>query len=204
MLEKDIGLALFDFDGTITTEDTFTQFILYSTPKWRLCLGFIMLLPLLLLYKVRLVPASKLRPIISSVAFWNRGVVDVSNKAELFVKNYIQAFVRPKALTQIEWHKSRGDSVYVVSASINVYLKIWCAQQEVQLLCSHLEIVDNQYTGGYINNDCSGKAKVHAIKRAVNLSEYSEIYAYGDAAEDIPMLALADVKFYRWQLVNNY
>lgn len=27
-----MNLALFDFDGTITSEDTYTKFIFYSTP----------------------------------------------------------------------------------------------------------------------------------------------------------------------------
>lgn len=37
-----MNLALFDFDGTITSEDTYTKFIFYSTPKVRMGIGLLL------------------------------------------------------------------------------------------------------------------------------------------------------------------
>lgn len=65
-------LALFDFDGTITFEDTYTKFLIYSTPKLRLLIGFIILLPLILLYKAKLMSSAWLRPILTMFAFVGR------------------------------------------------------------------------------------------------------------------------------------
>jgi phosphatidylglycerophosphatase C len=66
------NLALFDLDHTITFEDTFTNFIYYATSTRRLIIGKILLSPLLIGYKIGLIPATILRKYISKICFWKR------------------------------------------------------------------------------------------------------------------------------------
>jgi phosphoserine phosphatase len=37
------------------------------------------------------------------------------------------------------------------------------------------------------------------LKSSLNISQFGKIYAYGDTPEDLPMLELADVKYYQGQ-----
>jgi len=54
-----------------------------------------------------------------------------------------------------------------------------------------------------VSGDCSLENKASAIKRKVNLSDFKTIYAYGDTAEDMPMLALAQEKYFNWQRITD-
>ena len=52
---KTMSLALFDFDGTITTHETMPDFVRQSVSRRRLLLGNLVLAPLVLGYKLGLV-----------------------------------------------------------------------------------------------------------------------------------------------------
>ena len=194
-------LALFDFDGTITNEDTFTRFVLYSTSAWRLALICLVIWPIVILFALGLFPPANTRKLITKVVFWNRASDEVFNDAHRFTRDYIPKVVRKDALSRIQWHKARGDMVYVVSASINPYLQCWCKLHGLQLLCSELQTNGTRLTGDYVDGDCSGSNKVKAIKQAVDVSGFKKIFAYGDTLEDIPMLLMAEEKYFRWQKI---
>lgn len=98
---------------------------------------------------------------------------------------------------KIKAHQKNGDRVIVVSASLSTYLVHWSSNMGVELICSELEEKDGKFTGTYVNGDCSGKRKVVNIKKHVDLSSFENIIAYGDTKEDLEMLALANIKFYR-------
>ena len=67
---------------------------------------------------------------------------------------------------------------------------------EIEIICSELEIKNGRFTGSYVNGDCSGAKKVSSVRKQVNLSSFSQIVAYGDTKEDVPMLRIADVSYY--------
>lgn len=64
-----MNLALFDFDGTITDRDTFTQFILFATPKNKLRFGRLALLPITIKYKLGMAKGHQIRKKILRFAF---------------------------------------------------------------------------------------------------------------------------------------
>lgn len=192
-----MNLALFDFDGTITTRDTYTKFVFSSTKSVRLVIGIFLLFPAIILHKAGLLSASKIRPLISRVAFMGIPEKQLDASAERFVSKYLPSVLRGGMLQKIAEHKENGDHVVIVSASISPYLKIWCKRHEVDLICSELEVRNGRLTGAYLNGDCSSERKVARIKERIDLSLYSKIFAYGDSEEDYPMLNLAHTSFYR-------
>ncbi len=197
-----MNIALFDFDGTVTNEDTYTTFIFYSTPTFRIIIGIVLVWPVILLYKMRWLSASKTRPILSKVAFWNRKESDVIRSARQYAEEYLPTVIRSEAKQRLHWHQAQGDQIYLVSASLDVYLKEWCKAWGIELVCSELEVNNLRYSGGYVQGDCSGENKVNFLRRVVNVERFDKIYAYGDTYEDLPMLALADEKVYQWELMN--
>src|SRR5512132_2256980 len=47
-----MNLALFDFDGTITATDSWTPFVRFAVPRWRLAASQALLLPVIAGYRV--------------------------------------------------------------------------------------------------------------------------------------------------------
>ncbi len=87
----------------------------------------------------------------------------------------------------------------MVSSSLNVYLKDWCQQQGIDLICNQLEVRAGRYTGELQQGDCGYVEKANRVQQKYKLSDFDAIYAYGDSPNDHAMLALADYKFYQWQ-----
>ncbi|RYV01723.1 HAD-IB family hydrolase [Shewanella sp. OPT22] len=197
-----MNLALFDFDGTITTADTFTEFIKQTTPKRRKNTGKLVLAPIIVGYKLGFIPAHKARPKVAHYVFKGRSETEVFEEGKRFADHYISTVLRREAIERIQWHKENNDRVIVVSASITPYLSHWCEEYGLELLCSKLEVKNGALTGHYLGADCSRHEKVNRINALLNVSDFNTIYAYGDTLEDHEMLAIADKKYFQWRKIS--
>jgi HAD superfamily hydrolase (TIGR01490 family) len=192
-------LALFDFDGTITTSDTFTPFVMRAVPRGRLAWGTALLSPLILGYKLGLVSATRMRQSIVRVGFRGRRADAVRELGAGYAATHLGGVVRAHALERIVWHQQRGDDIVVVSASLDVYLSGWCRKVGVDLIGTELEERDGILTGRYVEGDCSGDEKARRVRKRYDLDRYRAVYAYGDTPEDEAMLALATRRYFRWR-----
>jgi HAD superfamily phosphoserine phosphatase-like hydrolase len=118
-----------------------------------------------------------------------------------YSREELPKIIREVALEQIEWHKQRGDTIVVVSASIDSWLKGWCEAQHIDLIATKLEAKDGRISGRFITKNCSGSEKVRRIEERYNLSDFECVFAYGDSPGDKPMLAVADVRYYNWKRI---
>ena len=193
-----MDLALFDFDGTITDSDMFTQFIFYATDKRRLKSGRVKLLPDLIAYKLRLAHSRHIYAKMVAHAFAGVVADELQQQGISFANEVIPKHLHASAMQQIGWHKQRGDTVVVVSASLDIYLRPWCEQHDLALLCTEAQIAQGKLTGRLAKPHCSSQEKVHRIKDAYDLSDYQQIYAYGDTYQDKEMLSLADHRYYQY------
>ncbi len=194
-----MNLALFDFDDTITSKEMFRLFLSTAIAPHRIVAGRIILLPLIGAYHLGVVSGSLIRACLIRLGFSGVPVTQFENLGRDFASKIIPGFVRPEALARINWHRLQGDKVVVVSGSLDVYLKHWCEQQGVDLICSSLEHKNNKLTGRYQGRQCFGTEKARRIKEHYDLNIYPLIYAYGDSKDDLEMMELAHKKFYQWQ-----
>jgi phosphatidylglycerophosphatase C len=194
-----MNLALFDFDGTITFKDSFRPFLYYAAAPTRRMIGNVVLLPLLIGYKVGIISASRTRATVAGFAFRGRRLADIQHLGASYARDVLPATIRPKALERIRWHKERGDRVVVVSAALCVYLREWCRQVDLEVICTEFGTRDGKITGRYQNGDCVGPEKVRRILAKCKLDDYDTIYAYGDTSEDAAMLNMAHRRFFRWE-----
>jgi phosphatidylglycerophosphatase C len=192
-------LALFDFDHTVTNRDMFTLFMWNAVTRRRLLLGGVLLSPLMLAFKVGALPASVLRRVVVYVGFRGRTASEVEKWGETFSRRVIPEYIWSHAIDRIQWHQNQGDTVVIVSASLNVYLEPWCRDRGLDLICSRLEVRRGVLTGRYYDGDCAGQAKAQKIRERYDLSLYQSIYGYGDSSEDLAMLDLAHKRFFRWK-----
>jgi len=196
-----MNIALFDFDGTITTGDTFMQFIYTTTPRHRLVIGNLLLLPFILGYKLNLISAGFMRRAVTKLAFWRRTIAPLKSAGKAHADNFIHTVVRDSALKHIKQHQAQGDKIVVVSASLDLYLQHWCQQHNIELLCNSLEVSKGRYTGRLCSLDCAGPQKAKLVKEHYQLENYQTVYAYGDTIEDKQLLSLANIKYYQGKQV---
>lgn len=194
-----MNLALFDFDGTITVKDSFAPFVSSTVERRRARVGYVLLLPTFIGYKLGLVSASVTRARMCAVAFRGRREADVREAGSKYARDVLPTTLRKKAIDRIAWHKGHGDTVVVVSAALNVYLEPWCRAMDVDLVCTQLEAIDGVLTGRYLGGDCVGTEKARRVTERYRLSDFSSVYAYGDTIEDEAMLGLAQRRFFRWR-----
>lgn len=191
-----MDLALVDFDHTVTTCDTYARFLRgVATPaqlasaRWRIG-------PWLAGYRMGLVSATALRVRVTRLTFAGRDPAEIETAGERYAAAELPNLLRPQMMERIAWHGARGDTVALVSASLDVYLRPWCKHHGLDLLCNRLESADGRLTGRYLGGD-RGRYKAADIRERYDLASFRRIHAYGDSREDQPMLALAHERWYR-------
>lgn len=192
-----IKIAFFDFDGTITTGDSFIKFIRFVVGDIRFILGMTVLSPMLVAYKLRLIPNYTAKQAVLSYFFKGMSEAQFQTAARDYSLKNIDAILRPKAMAKIAWHKEQEHKIVVVSASIESWLKPWCNQHGLDLIATKLEIKEGIVTGKLLTKNCYGMEKVRRVKERYNLDDYDHIYAYGDSRGDKELLELADEGFYQ-------
>ncbi len=193
----DHGLALFDFDGTITRRDTFVDFIIFAIGPWLFLKGIFKLAPWILLYGLKLYRNDQLKPKFLTYFFSGMELSEFQNRARDYSIKRLPKIIKQSALDRLGWHKKENHRVCVVSASIDLWLSDWCSRYDVELISTQLEVRDGKITGRLASKNCYGMEKVNRIKEVIDLSAYSKIYAYGDSRGDREMLKLAHEPFYR-------
>ena len=197
-----MSLALFDFDGTITTQETMPAFLHRSISGWRLTFGWLLLAPLVFGYKLRLVPGTTVRRAVVRFGYSGVSASALASAGRDFAASYLPTVVRPEAMERIAWHKSQGHTVVVVSGGLDAYLGPWCEAHGLEVLCSSLQQQDGVLTGRYDGQQCVLAEKVRRVRERFDLGAYSMVYAYGDTPEDHDLLGIASKRYYRWQEIS--
>ncbi|PPU03959.1 HAD family hydrolase [Xanthomonas arboricola] len=194
-------LALFDFDHTITTCDSYARFLRkvatpaqLATAKWQIG-------PWVLGYRLGMVAAAALRARVTRKVFSGRALQEMSAHGADYARSALPGVLRTEMMRRIDWHQAQGHEVVLVSASLDLYLQPWCAQHGLSLICNKLEHHAGVLSGRYAGGDC-GPHKAAQIRLRYDLSHYACVHAYGDSREDKPMLALAQRRWYRGNLLH--
>ncbi|WP_411687293.1 HAD-IB family hydrolase [Acinetobacter indicus] len=192
--QKYKNLALFDFDGTLCSKDSFTGFIFYALSKRHIVKQGIKILPWIQAYYLNVYSAPAMRSRLFRAMFSNANALELQQMAREYATS-LMSQLNPPLLKQLKQHQALGDDVVLVSASVDVYLKHVCELLNIDLICTHTEQVNNIYTGQYTTPDCSSEQKRQRILEKYHLADYAVIYAYGNSHEDDEMLAIANHTF---------
>lgn len=184
------ALALFDFDGTLYPHDSFTGFIFHALPKRHIMKRGIPMIPWILAYYANLYPAHKMRPRLYKSMFKHISNIQIQNTIAPYIQKVIKQ-LDPLLLQQLQQHIALQHDVVIVSATIDLYLKDLAEQLGIAFICSEVEIRDDILTGAYVTADCSNNQKSLRVQQLFNLSQYQQVYAYGNSIEDLDMLSLA-------------
>jgi len=184
-------LALFDFDGTITSRDSFLDFLLYAHGFLKGSLGLALLTPVLLAYKIRVIPNWKAKEIVLRFFFegWPKEAFEAV--ADSYASKRLNRIIRQETYDRIKWHQEQGHKVAVVTASVECWIKGWCRENDLDLIATQIEIKNDKVTGKLSTKNCYGEEKVVRIREKYNLDDYQEIFTYGNSRGDREMMQLS-------------
>lgn len=192
-----MNLALFDFDGTLTTRETYADFMRHAVSPLRRALGTPLFAPMLAGYKLGLVSGNRIRRHVAAFGLRGASATHVHATGTRFAAEHIPPLLRMDAMQRLAWHKAQGDTVVLVSGGLDFYLAPWCRTHGIELLCSRMETRGDCLTGHYLGAQCVGEEKARRVRERFDLAAYEQCHAHGDSDEDLAMLALAQQRTYR-------
>ena len=190
-------LALFDLDGTITRRDTLLEFTRFAVGETRYFSSMLYLAVPLILQKTSVMSSQRTKEIFLTHFFKDWKLADFEERCQQFDRDVLPGLVRPPALEAIQSYVQRGDRTIIVSASPQNWILPWAIQQGVEVIATQLEVKEVRLTGRIAGKNCNGQEKANRIRELVNLSDYSQIIAYGDTSGDREMLQLASQRHYK-------
>lgn len=188
-------LVLFDFDGTITSKDTFPLFFRYSFNNTQFLFGFIIHLHKYFLYKINIINAETLKLSILSYFLKGKSAHWIYEKGKSFI-----AYLENKQVIKLEFinkiiqFKNQNAEIYVVSASPDIWIKHFCEKYQIKYICTELEYSNQIFEGKLSTKNCNFIEKKNRILKEIPLSDYSQIIVYGDSNGDKEMMSLATSK----------
>ncbi|MBL7856257.1 MAG: HAD-IB family hydrolase [Cyclobacteriaceae bacterium] len=191
-------LALFDFDGTITRKDSFLEVIKHCKGSLHFYFGLLVMSPVLVLYKFRIIPNWRAKELFFSFYFKEDSYMEFQQQCRSYAIEKIPSQIRPSALQAIRDHQAKQDHVIVVTASGEEWVKPWTDSLGIEVIATRWASQNNKLTGKIEGRNCYGEDKKVRILEKVNPADYSAVMAYGDTRGDLAMLSLADQKFYKY------
>ena len=202
--EYEHEIVVFDFDGTITTRDTFALFLRYyaGSPVW--LMNITRLLPTFISYKLGRIDRHAVKKAVIRRFFTGKSAADVDDRAAQFAKDVIPGLIRPAAqqrLNALLTDPNCGpESLYICSASIGPYLRAWassCGIQQKHVMATELAINNERITGELEGYNVWGKNKVRRIFDQFAPHSVRIMEAYGDTRGDREMLHAAKASFFQ-------
>ncbi|MFH0782131.1 MAG: HAD family hydrolase [Pseudomonadota bacterium] len=195
-------IAAFDFDGTITTRDTFVPFLYYAFGYPRVLKTFLRLAPRAFLVSVGLSSRDEFKEHLVHSLFFGESVEKLRIVGAKYAKT-LKPLYRLEALKRIKWHQSNGHRCIMVSASLDLYLKeVALSLGFDDLLCTVPSHNDLVFDGFLRDGNCRCMEKVNRLRSLVGDLHTFEIFAYGDSIGDRDMIDHAKHGYYRPFLTN--
>lgn len=215
-------IFVFDFDGTLTHADTLLAFIRFACGPVRMCMGFALYAPLLVLMKLKLYPNYKAKQKVFAHFFRGMTLTRFDALCTAFAQQG-EHLLRPAARNFINTVRSEAYAIAIVSASIDNWVRPFAemylqsdnvqdksqgnVQDNVQdhkpsspiiVLGTKVEVdAAGCLTGRFSTPNCYGPEKVHRIEAVWPHREQYDVSAFGDSRGDKEMLAYADQGYFK-------
>ena len=191
-------IAAFDFDGTITTKDTFLRFIKFSKGSLAFYWGLFLYSPVILAYKLKLYPNWKAKQLVFTHFFKGMEHSRFVRLGERFADE-VEIMKRPLAIKEISLHQGQGTKVYIITASIYEWVFPWCMKNGIEsLLATNIEVDSaGLITGKFLSPNCYGREKViRLLEKEPDRNSYT-LFAYGDSRGDRELIKFADKGWFK-------
>jgi phosphatidylglycerophosphatase C len=193
----DRPIVAFDFDGTLTTHDSFTAFLRWKAKPSGYVLGLLRLLPHILAYGLHR-DRGRLKAAAAARFLGGTPVETLSAEADQFAMQFAQSMLRPDAVQAWRNWRAQGAVMVIVTASPEITVRPFARALGADLLIGTRLAVNEagRVTGKFEGKNCRGPEKVARLKQAFG-EDVVLAAAYGDTSGDREMLRIADDRCYR-------
>jgi HAD superfamily hydrolase (TIGR01490 family) len=186
-------IAFFDVDNTILKINSGEAFLrraykngLLST--WKLIKAYY----LAILYRLKIIHPST---IIEKLYSWlaKSSVDNIETLCNELVEKDLIPAIRPEITDEIKKHKEQGANLVILSSAIaSICLPLAKHLEMHSVICSELEVVNQQYTGRPIGRFCFRDEKLNRMNQYLQNNNYAieDSYYYADSIDDLPVLKL--------------
>lgn len=197
MLKKTV--IAFDFDGTLTSKDTFIEFIKYTKGKFIFFIVIMIFFPKILLFKLKLYPNWKLKEQMFSFLFKGTSQKEFNKICENFCRENYDTIIRSSSIEYINKCKKNKYEMIIISASIVNWVKPFANRLGIKLVeGTELEITnDGLISGLFLSKNCYGQEKVNRLLKHFPCRNDYILNAFGDSKGDEALLKYADNSFFR-------
>lgn len=190
-------IVAFDFDGTLTIRDSFTDFLRWRAGPGAWALGLVKMAPAVAAY-ARDRDRGRIKA--ASVKEFLRGLTraELEADAQRFADQVGDRFMRPDALACWDDWGRRGAHRVIVTASPETTVAPFARRLGADALLGTQIAFDDQdrVTGAFACANCRGEEKVLRLRAAYG-ADVRLTAAYGDTSGDTEMLAIADEPGFR-------
>lgn len=195
--EKNV-VAVFDFDGTLTTKDSFFRFLYFISVDNQFYWRMLRTIPAFTSYGMGIIDNHTAKEQVIKIFLKGVSEVRLKEASVHYAEKIIPLSMREEAIKKVKWHQSRQHKIIVVSASLESYLEPWCRMMNINYLAgTKLEYINGVVSGKISGKNCQGIEKVNRLKQILGREGKHKIYAYGNSAGDKALLAMADVAYFR-------
>jgi phosphatidylglycerophosphatase C len=208
-------IAAFDFDGTLTTGGSVWQFLVTMVGPVRVALAAGRLVVKLARAAVfGGSAADEAKEALFRRTLAGLSLEEIAPRADAFGLAHYRSRARTDVRARLEWHRSQGHRLVLVSASPELYVRAAGRDLGVEdVVATRLEVgPDGLLTGRYDGRNCRGTQKLARLEQWMRSSILAPdtgdganashagpngdrpfLWAYGNSTGDVPMLAAADV-----------
>lgn len=181
-------LAIFDFDGTLTTSDSFLPLLLSYGMRHRKTV-VPRIIPELALYGVKLVSARTSKERLLKCFLAGEPLAKIRSHLMSHTLPWLKNHLNPATISLLRIHQMLGHRVIVVSASPSIYVPDLALSLGVnEVVCTRVSIQDEVCQGDIISDNCKGDVKVAMLKDYLQDELPTETWSYGDSLSDLPII----------------
>lgn len=197
-------VAVFDFDGTIISGDSFLPFMRYVAGDIKYYLGMVVLLPWLTAYAVGLISNRMVKEKVIGWFLKGKSIGMIDAMGQSYGEELLHKKEKTEMVEKIRYHRDKEHVLLLASASLLVYLEPWANKKGFDGVCGAKLQIDSEgrITGRICGNNGFGQEKLDAVKEWLDGRNPEKTYAYGDSQGDKELLDWADVKTFKGRLLS--
>jgi HAD superfamily hydrolase (TIGR01490 family) len=191
-------IAIFDFDGTITTIDTLPDFLIFTFGYMRVIKEVAISFPQLLAYKLHILSNHMVKEYFIARFLKGIEINKFNEMCKIYCKQRLPLILNKVIIERIQWHKDNNDKLLIISASISNWIFPWAEEYGFQsVIATELESKDNRFTGKFCTKNCYGAEKVNRLLKEYPDRDSYVLYIYGDSRGDKELMEIADKSWYK-------
>lgn len=191
-----LSCAFFDLDGTLTRRDTMFDFLRFYAGRFRFFLKMVLAAPILILEYGWRRDEQMAKERLLSLFLKGQKREHLEKAAELYVDR-LDSLIRQEVWDRLIQLKNSGVSVFIVTASLDIWVSPWCRKHGLELISSRALWRNDFFTGRLEGANCRGEEKVRRIHEYFGAKLPPVVEAWGDARSDIPMLRMAQKAYFK-------